>query len=393
MGVAAAPLTTDAEFLRRVYLDVLGRPPLPEETRAFFAAPSRGALIDRLLASPEYASFWTVKFEDWFRNHQLNSQGRAMGTFKEWIRDWLHEDKPYDRMVREILTSEGDSFLVPATAFWAPATDFMLKKFETNRAVPTVTRLFLGVRLECAECHNHPLENFTQDDFYGLSAFFARMRVKHGMGEYRRTWYLDDEGEVLHPVSKKTVAPKLLGGAVVTEEGFDRRAALAEWVTAKTNPYFARATVNRICEEWFSVEGAAPGDIELAHLPAFIEARCRHAGCIRAAIVCAVSAAETGGGGAAGFVVAGDGGGSFVYVAPEGDAGDGRVYAGWAGPVSGDVWLSAAGHFVRAGRGADAGADVAFDEREDHSGEGGGEGQHSERLGEDAGWGRGDGAV
>ena len=260
MGVAAAPLTTDAEFLRRVYLDVLGRPPLPEETRAFLAAPSRGALIDRLLASPEYASFWTVKFEDWFRNHQLNSQGRAMGTFKEWIRDWLNEDKPYDRMVREILTSEGDSFLVPATAFWAPATDFMLKKFETNRAVPTVTRLFLGVRLECAECHNHPLENFTQDDFYGLSAFFARMRVKHGMGEYRRTWYLDDEGEVLHPVSKKTVAPKLLGGAVVTEEGFDRREVLADWVTAKTNPYFARATVNRIWHEYFQTGIVEPFD-------------------------------------------------------------------------------------------------------------------------------------
>ncbi len=260
MQVAPAPLTTDNEFLRRVYLDTIGRPPLPEETRAFLARPDRARLIETLLGREEYASYWTVKFEDWFRNHQLNSQGRAMGTFKEWIRDWLREDRPYDQMVREILTSQGDSFLVPATAFWAPATDFMLKKFETNRAVPTVTRLFLGVRLECAECHNHPLENFTQDDFYGLSAFFARMRVKHGIGEYRRTWYLEDEGEVEHPVTKRPVAPKLLGGAVMGGDAEDRREALAKWVTAAENPYFARATVNRIWHEYFQTGIVEPFD-------------------------------------------------------------------------------------------------------------------------------------
>jgi hypothetical protein len=261
MNVAPAPLTTDTEFLRRVYLDTIGRPPMPDETRAFMAKPDRAALIDTLLARPEYASYWTVKFEDWFRNNQVNSQGRAMGTFKEWIRDSLREDRPYDQVVREILTSEGDSFLVPATAFWAPATDFMLKKFEVNRAVPTVTRLFLGVRLECAECHNHPLENYTQDDFYGLSAFFARMRIKHGVGEYRRTWYLEDEGEVSHPVTKKAVAPKLLGGAVLPFEGAeDRRTALAGWITSKENPYFARATVNRIWHEYFQSGIVEPFD-------------------------------------------------------------------------------------------------------------------------------------
>src|SRR6185503_9331314 len=214
-------------------------PPTPDETRAFVKKPDRGALIDSLLARSEYAAFWTVKFEDWFRNNQVNSQGRAMGTFKEWIRDCLSEDKPYDQVVRDILTSEGDSFLTPATAFWAPATDFMLKKFEVTKATPTVTRLFLGVRLECAECHNHPLENFTQDDFYGLSAFFARMRVKHGYGEYRRTWYLEDEGEIEHPVTKKPVPPKLLGGKILLINGAeDRRIALARWVTSAENPYF-----------------------------------------------------------------------------------------------------------------------------------------------------------
>ncbi|MBI2685921.1 MAG: DUF1553 domain-containing protein [Acidobacteria bacterium] len=261
MKVNPAPLTTDTEFLRRVYLDAIGRPPAPEETRAFLAQPDRAALIDTLLAKPEYGSFWTVKFEDWFRNNQVNSQGRGMGVFKEWIRECLAEDRPYDRMVREILTSDGDTFLRPETAFWAPATDFMLKRFEVNKAVPTVTRLFLGVRLECAECHNHPLENYTQDDFYGLSAFFARLRVKHGMGEYRRTWYLEDDGELSHPVTKKPVLPKLLGGDTVQAgDGVDRREALAKWITAPGNPYFARATVNRIWHEYFQTGIVEPFD-------------------------------------------------------------------------------------------------------------------------------------
>ena len=206
MNVPPFPLSSDREFVRRVFLDTIGRLPRPEETESFVQdthADKRARLIDELLERPEYASFWTVKFEDWFRNCQLNSQGRSMGIFKEWIHDWIAEDRPYDQVVREILTSEGDTFLSPATNFWHPATDFMLKKFDVKKITPTVTRLFLGVRLECAECHSHPLENLTQDDFYGIAAFFARMQVKHGYGEYRRTWYLDDDGEVLHPVTEQ----------------------------------------------------------------------------------------------------------------------------------------------------------------------------------------------
>ena len=269
LGLTPAPPTTNSEFLRRVYLDTLGRPPLPAETTRFLAQPDRPALINQLLASPEYASFWTVKFEDWFRNNQLNSQGRAMGMFKEWLHAALAADRPYDQLVRDILTSDGDSFQNPATAFWAPATDFMLKKFEVNRAVPTVTRLFLGIRLECAECHNHPLENYTQDDFYGLSAFFARLRVKHGIGEYRRTWFLEDEGEVHHPVTRQPVAPKLLNGpALPLHSPTDRRQILAAWITSKDNPYFALATVNRIWHEYFQTGIVEPfDDLRLSNPP------------------------------------------------------------------------------------------------------------------------------
>ncbi|MEO8660241.1 MAG: DUF1549 and DUF1553 domain-containing protein [Bryobacteraceae bacterium] len=264
LNVAPTGLSTDSEFIRRVYLDTIGLAPTGEEVRAFMAnqrQDKRVLLIDSLLKRPEYASFWTVKFEDWFRNNQLNSQGRSMGKFKEWVSARLAADLPYDQMVRDLITSEGDTFQEPATNFWHPATDFMLKKFDVKKATPTVSRLFLGIRMECAECHNHPLENFTQDDFYGLSAFFARLQVKHGPAEYRRTWYLADEGEVEHPVTKKPVPAKFLGGETpqfAPDE--DRRVALANWVTSPKNPYFARATVNRIWHEYFQAGLVEPFD-------------------------------------------------------------------------------------------------------------------------------------
>lgn len=264
MNVRPADLSSDREFVRRVYLDTVGLLPTPPELRGFLDDPradKRSRLIDRLLERSEYASHWTVKFEDWFRNSQLHMQGRSMGVFKDWVREWLEADLPYDDFVRTLLTSTGDTMLNPGANFWHPATDFMLKEFSVTKMTPTVSRLFLGVRMECAECHNHPLENFTQDDFYGLAAFFARMRVKHGYGEYRRTWYLDEEGEVEHPITKEQVAPKFLAGPEPTiPPHADRRALLADWIISPDNPYFARATVNRIWHQYFGTGIVEPYD-------------------------------------------------------------------------------------------------------------------------------------
>lgn len=264
MNVRLAPLSSDRAFVRRVYLDAIGILPPPEELHRFLddsRSDKRSRLIDTLLERPEYASYWTVKFEDWFRNCQLHMSGRSMGMFKDWIREWLAADRPYDQVVHELLTSAGDTMLNPAANFWHPATDFMLKQFSVNKITPTVSRLFLGVRMECAECHNHPLENYTQDDFYGLAAFFSRLRVKHGYGEYRRTWFLENEGEVDHPLTKKPVLPRFLGGVTPQiAEDADRRAILADWIVAPENPYFARATVNRIWHEYFNTGIVEPFD-------------------------------------------------------------------------------------------------------------------------------------
>ena len=264
MNVRPSAPASDREFVRRVYLDSIGLLPEPHEVRSFLQdsdADKRSRLIERLLERPEHASHWTVRFEDWFRNCQLHSQGRSMGVFKDWVRDWLADDRPYDKFVRELLTSTGDTMLNPAANFWHPATDFMLKEFSVAKVTPTVSRLFLGVRMECAECHNHPLENYTQDDFYGLAAFFARLRVKHGYGAYRRTWYVDEEGEVEHPATKRQVPPKFLGGpAPDIPSGHDRRDVLAEWIVSPDNPYFARATVNRVWHQYFGTGIVEPYD-------------------------------------------------------------------------------------------------------------------------------------
>ena len=255
VNVEPFPVADDRTFLRRVYLDAVGVLPSPEEAREFLADPNpdkRSALIDELLEREEYSTQWLVKFEDWFRNSQYYSQGRTNGSFKRWLHDSIRQDWAYDETVRAMLTAVGDTTVRPAGNFWHPAIDFMLKTFEVEKAVPTITRLFLGQRLDCAQCHNHPLENLTQDDFYGLAAFLARTRVKHGYGQYRRVWYNDRQGEITHPVTKEPVPPRFLGGAVAEiPDGTSRREVLADWITRTEKLQFARATVNRVWFEYF----------------------------------------------------------------------------------------------------------------------------------------------
>lgn len=264
VNITPFPLSDDHVFLRRVFLDTVGLLPTADETRTFLAdaAPDKRArLIDNLLDRDAYASHWLTKFEDWFRNSQYYSQGRTNGSYKRWLRDLIAADQPYDQAVREMLTATGDTTVRPAGNFWHPAIDFMLKTFEVSKATPTVTRLFLGQRIECAECHNHPLENLTQDDFYGMAAFFARTKVKHGYGQYRRVWFDTREGEVLHPVTKQPVAPRLLDGTTPSITGdATRREVLADWITRTQQQQFARATVNRIWAEYFTLGIVEPAD-------------------------------------------------------------------------------------------------------------------------------------
>lgn len=238
-------LCTDSEFIRRASLDVTGTLPRPEEVRAFLADRSpakRERLIDELFEKPEYADFWSLKYGDLFTNSpQFLYNGTAY--FQSWLRDAIAQNKPYDRFVRELLTSSGGTYQALPTNFYT-----VQKKPEDMATF--VSQALLGVSLECARCHDHPSEKWKRDDFMGLAAFFSQVKFKGGARNNERFLYIDPEKEFLHPQTKVAVAAKFLGDAYASfRPQEDRRARLAEWLTSPSNPYFAKAAVNRIWKE------------------------------------------------------------------------------------------------------------------------------------------------
>jgi hypothetical protein len=254
LRIPPSDLTTDEEFLRRVYLDACGILPTSADARSFLADPDpmkRARLIDRLLDRPEYADFWSLAWAD-----KLGCNNRFVGQagaykYRQWIRDAVASNRPFDEWVRELLVATGPNYSRPASGFYRRIRD-------PDSRVETVAQLFLGVRVQCARCHNHPAERWTQDDYFGLAAFFPRVKYKDTENfvhiyNKEELVYVDRAGEVTHPRTGQVVAPKFLGGGSPSiASDADRRAALADWITAPDNPFFARAAVNRI---WFHCLG------------------------------------------------------------------------------------------------------------------------------------------
>jgi hypothetical protein len=230
----------DAEFLRRVYLDVIGTPPTPDEVRRFLADPhadKRSKIIDSLLERPEYADYWALKWSDVLRVDRQALGSQAAYAYYRWVRRSVAENRPFDRLARELVTAEGPLDEVPAAAFYKVVP-------KPGDAANTLAQVFLGVRVACAECHHHPFDRWGQADYYGLAAFFAPVSVrKVGAGE---AVVAQGESTARHPRSGATVAATPLGGKPIPDTKGDRRAALAAWMTAADNPYFARNVVNRL---------------------------------------------------------------------------------------------------------------------------------------------------
>jgi hypothetical protein len=244
LGLAPSPLCKDEEFLRRIYLDAIGTLPTPEEARAFLADSSpdkRAKAIDKVLERPEFVDFWALKWGDLLRINRDLLQDKGMWSFHNWVRASLRDGKPMDQLAREVVTAEGSSFTD------GPANFFMTSRAPADWSENTV-QLFLGVRIQCARCHHHPFEKWTQDDYYGMTAFFARMGTKNsqefGIFGRETVVYLKPAGEATHPRKGGVVKPHALDGPEV-EDPFDRRVKLAEWLTAPGNPFFARNLANR----------------------------------------------------------------------------------------------------------------------------------------------------
>jgi hypothetical protein len=265
LQILPADLCSDEEFIRRASLDATGALPSPAAVQQFLAdqdPAKRAKLIDRLLQQPEFYHFWTLKLADVLRSNRKAIQEKGVHVFQRWIHDSLVADKPFDEFVRELIVAEGNSYKNPAVNYYRVSRD-------PQNSVETTAQLFMGVRIQCAKCHNHPFEKWTQNDYYGLAAFFARIKYKPGLEATEEVVYLDRAGEVTQPRTGQQMPPKFLGGSVAeVPAGHDRRTALAQWLTSPENPFFAKAAANRV---WFHVMGRGiidpPDDVRDSNPP------------------------------------------------------------------------------------------------------------------------------
>jgi hypothetical protein len=246
LKIEPAEPCSDAEFLRRAYLDLTGVPPTPEAVRAFVADSSdsrakREQLIDQLLESQQYIDHWTNKWSDLLQCNKKYLGDKGVWAFRNWIRQAIASNRPYDKFVRELLTSVGGTYDNPATSYQR-----ILR--EPNTATENVTQLFLGTRFQCNKCHDHPFERWTQNQYYQFGAFFAQVGIKPSptLGSeviYERR----DGGEVQHPKTGQNVVPVFpVSHAGTSTPSAGRRQSLADWMTAPENPYFAKSMANRV---------------------------------------------------------------------------------------------------------------------------------------------------
>jgi hypothetical protein len=222
--------------------------PTVEETKAFLAdtsADKRARLIDVLLERPEYAKFWALKWGDLLKMTSTQVGAAGVHKYHRWVEQSLAENMPYDQFARELITARGSTLSTPAANFYRTAGD-------TNEAVETIAQVFLGSRMQCAKCHNHPFERWTQDNYYGLGAFFARVQRKKSPRADETVVFVSSSGEVVQPRTGKQMKPWLpMAGEIDPAPGTDRREALAEWLTRSDNRFFARVEANRVWAQVF----------------------------------------------------------------------------------------------------------------------------------------------
>ncbi len=253
---------SDHTFLRRAYIDAIGRVPTVEEARAFLHDPSpdkRERLIDDLLARGEYAEHWANKWADLLRPNPYRVGIKATLNYDAWIRDSFRRNQPYDEFVRELITAQGSTFRNGNVTLFRD-------RREPDEITTIVSQLFLGIRLECAKCHHHPFEVYGQEDFYSFAAYFAKLGRKgtglsppiSGSEEFVFT---AENGSVTHPLTGEVLEPRpLFGEAPDVSTVGDPREALAAWLTSPENPYFARTMANRVWADLMGIGLVEPVD-------------------------------------------------------------------------------------------------------------------------------------
>ncbi len=266
MRIRPSELCSDEEFLRRLYVDMTGLLPTLEEYERFFASPvdgRRAALIDELMQRKEFTELWVMK---WAERLQIRStievSYKAMLLYYNWLSERIAAGVPINQIVRDIVAASGGTFTNPATNFYQIEID-------TLKLTENVAQSFLGMRIQCAQCHNHPFDRWTMDDYYGFAAFFSQIGRKSGEDPREMVIFNSGGGDMRHPVGARVMAPKFLGGETPDLKGRDRRAVLADWLTAKDNRMFARNVANFIWAHFLGRGIVEPADdLRISNPPA-----------------------------------------------------------------------------------------------------------------------------
>lgn len=247
LGIAPSGLASDAVFLRRASLDLIGTLPTAAEARKFLTDPApdkRARLIDQLLTREEYVDYWAMRWADILRADKLKITPQGTVAMTRWLRKQFAENRPYDQFVREILTVQGNTLAEGPAAFY--------KALEQPEVMSrSVSQLFLGVRIECAQCHHHPSEKWSQDDYAGLAGFFTGV-VQKKLPTGDDAVIAKAGTDMKHPRTGELVPAQALGAVPASFTAVhDRRVVLADWMTARDNPFFAKAIVNRLWAHYF----------------------------------------------------------------------------------------------------------------------------------------------
>ncbi len=248
LRISPSELCSDEAFLRRVYLDIVGILPNAEEYQRFVnekAADKRERLVDELLGRKEFAELWVLKWAELLQIRSSNQVSyKAMLLYYNWLQDQIARNVPTNQMVRDLLAAKGGTFKNPATNYYQTETD-------TLKVAENVAQVFMGMRIQCAQCHNHPFDRWTQDDYYGFAAFFSQIGRKPADDPRETIVFNSGAGDVRHPVGGRVMPPKFLGGTQPDVAGKDRREAVANWLASPDNPYFASNLANIVWAHFF----------------------------------------------------------------------------------------------------------------------------------------------
>ncbi len=250
LNLPPSPRSSDSEFIRRVYIDTIGVLPTEKETRAFLSSHDshkRDKLIEQLLARPEFVDYWSYKWSDLLLVETKKLKPAAMWAYYNWIRNNVAANTPWDKFARAVVTAQGSTLENGAANFYILHDDPRTMSETTSQA-------FLGMSVQCAKCHNHPMEKWTNDQYYKMANLFARVRTKDGAVEGDKIVFVSNTGDLVQPLTGKPQPPTPLDGTPMTlDSAEDRRQHLADWLVSRDNPYFSRAIVNRIWKNFYGV--------------------------------------------------------------------------------------------------------------------------------------------